>query len=416
MKSIKKICIVFICIVFAMGQSTVQGVNDIDGDLYALSAVLMDGESGRILYEKDGYTARPMASTTKIMTCIIALEYGDLDSVVTVSKYAASMPDVQLNIKEGQTFVLRDLLYSLMLESHNDTAVVIAEGVAGSVEEFAKLMNDKAKTLGCKDTYFITPNGLDASEGEGNDEKIHSTTAADLARIMSYCITNDTFLEITRIGEYTFTDKKIDEAGGIVNGSNNYKVINRNTLLKNMDGLISGKTGFTSLAGYCYVCAFENEGRTYIVALLGCGWPNNKNYKWADTKKLLKYGMDNYNLKELFIDNISLPRVRVDDGVYGNYYDFGVNGIASDNWVYVDTYMDKGTLKALVNAEEQIKPTIHVKKAIKAPVKKGQVIGNVKYVLGNGIEREYKIRIAKDISKRDYTWSFGVVFMRFILH
>ena len=416
MKIIKKICIGFICIILVMRRSTVLGVDEIDNELYALSAVLLDGESGRVLYEKNGDVARPMASTTKIMTCIIALEYGDLDSIVTVSKYAASMPDVQMNIKEGQRFVLSDLLYSLMLESHNDTAVVIAEGVAGSVEEFAKLMNDKAKKLGCDDTYFITPNGLDASQGVGADEKIHSTTATDLARIMNYCITNDTFLEITRTQEYTFTDKKIDETGGLVNGNNNYKVINRNTLLKSMDGLISGKTGFTALAGYCYVCAFENEGRTYIVALLGCGWPNNKNYKWADTKKLLKYGMENYNLKELSIDDISLPKVRVEDGVYGNYYDFGVNGIASDDWVDVNTYMDKGTLKALVNTEEQIKPVIKIKKGIKAPVKKGQVIGNVKYVLGDGTLREYKIRIAKDVAKKDYTWSFGVVFMRFVLH
>ena len=416
MKNAKKIFILIICIMCALTGSTVLAVDAMDGGLYALSAVLMDGESGRILYEKEGSVIRPMASTTKIMTCIIALEYGDINSVVTVSKYAASMPDVQLNIKEGQQFVLKDLLYSLMLESHNDTAVVIAEGVAGSVEEFAKLMNDKGRQLGCKDTYFITPNGLDASENIDGEEKIHSTTAADLAKIMRYCIKNDIFLEITRTGQKTFYDKKIDDAGNLVNGSSSYNVVNRNALLKNLDGLISGKTGFTNDAGYCYVCAYENNGRTYIVALLGCGWPNNKNYKWMDTKKLLKYGADNYQLKELFIDNINLPSVDVLNGVYGEYYDFGVNGISNNYRINVDTYMDKGSIKALLSEEEQIEPIINIKKTIEAPVKKGQVIGNVRYILGDGLEKEYKIRIAKDIDKKDYIWSFGVVFMRFILH
>lgn len=416
MKNAKKICILIICIMCALTGSTVLAVDIIDGGLYALSAVLMDGESGRILYEKEGYTIRPMASTTKIMTCIIALEYGDINSVVTVSKYAASMPDVQLNIKEGQQFVLKDLLYSLMLESHNDTAVVIAEGVAGSVEEFANLMNKKGTELGCKDTYFITPNGLDASKNIDGKEKLHSTTAADLAKIMRYCIKNDTFLEITRTGQKTFYDKKLDEAGSLVNGSSCYNVVNRNTLLKNLDGMISGKTGFTNDAGYCYVCAYENDGRTYIVALLGCGWPNNKNYKWEDTKKLLKYGTDNYQLKELFTDEIDLPSVGVLNGVYGEYYDFGVKGISNNYKINVDTYMDRGSIKALLSEEEQIKPIINIKKTVEAPVKKGQVIGKVRYILGNGLEKEYKIRIANDIAKKDYTWSFGVVFMRFILH
>lgn len=416
MKKLMKICLIIVCVVCIITGSSVGAVDDIEGSLYAMSAVLMDGDSGRILYEKEGYTVRPMASTTKIMTCIIALEYGDLSSIVTVSKYAASMPDVQLNIKEGQKFILKDLLYSLMLESHNDVAVVIAEAVAGSVEEFAKLMNDKAKELGCNDTYFITPNGLDASKGDGEEKKVHSTTAADLAKIMNYCIKNEEFLKITRTEKYKFNDKKVDKLGNVTNGISSYNVTNRNTLLKNMDGLISGKTGFTADAGYCYVCAYENEGRTYIVALLGCGWPNNKNYKWIDTKKLLKYGTENYSLKELFVDNIDLPKIKITNGVCGDYYDFGVNGIASDDIVYVDTYMDKGSIKALVNNEEQIIPVVTIKKSVKAPVKRGQVVGSVKYVVGNGVEREYKIRISKSIAKKDYIWSFGVVFMRFVLH
>ena len=161
--------------------------------LYAQGAVLMDAKSGRVLYSKNGEEQLPMASTTKIMTLIVTLERANLDDIVTVSSYAASMPNVQLHIREGEQYRLRDLLYSLMLESHNDSAVAIAEHVGGSVEEFAVLMNQKAQEIGCKDTWFITPNGLDAtaeySNAVGEKElKNHSTTAKDLARIMAYCV------------------------------------------------------------------------------------------------------------------------------------------------------------------------------------------------------------------------------------
>ena len=161
--------------------------------LYAKSAVLMDAASGRVLYSKNGDEQLPMASTTKIMTLILTLERADLDDTVTVSAYAASMPDVQLNIREGEQYRLKDLLYSLMLESHNDSAVAIAEHVGGSVEEFAAMMNQKAREIGCTNTWFITPNGLDATaeytNAQGEKEtRTHVTTAEDLARIMSYCI------------------------------------------------------------------------------------------------------------------------------------------------------------------------------------------------------------------------------------
>ena len=135
--------------------------------LYAKAAVLMDADSGRILYEKNGHQAMANASTTKILTCIIALENCDLDSEVTVSTLAASQPKVHLGMREGQKFYLKDLLYGLMLESYNDCAVAIAEHIAGTTGAFAKLMNDKAEEIGCEDSYFITPNGLDAKNENG---------------------------------------------------------------------------------------------------------------------------------------------------------------------------------------------------------------------------------------------------------
>ena len=252
-----------------------------DENLYALSAVLMDGENGRVLYGKEAYKGRPNASTTKVMTCILALELAKGDDYVQVSENAASQPQTRLGMREGQQFYLEDLLYSLMLKSHNDSAVAIAEHIGGSVEGFAEKMNEKAKELGCKDTHFVTPNGLDG-EDEGG---IHHTTARDLALIMAYAIKNATFVHITQTRDYTFTD---------ISGKKHYSVHNTNAFLDMETGVISGKTGFTSDAGYCYVCAVRQDERLFIVALLGCGWPGNKNYKWSDTKKLLSYGRENY--------------------------------------------------------------------------------------------------------------------------
>ena len=136
-------------------------------NLHALSAVLMDAKSGRVLFSKEGEVMRPMASTTKILTCILALEEGNLEDEVSVSERAAVQPAVHLQMREGQTFYLKDLLYSLMLESHNDTAVAIAEHIGGSVEGFAEKMNAKAHALGCENSYFITPNGLDEEDENG---------------------------------------------------------------------------------------------------------------------------------------------------------------------------------------------------------------------------------------------------------
>ena len=274
-----------------------------DENLYALSAVLMDGENGRVLYGKEAYKGRPNASTTKVMTCILALELAKGDDYVQVSGNAASQPQTRLGMREGQQFYLEDLLYSLMLKSHNDSAVAIAEHIGGSVEGFAEKMNEKAKELGCKDTHFVTPNGLDG-EDEGG---IHHTTARDLALIMAYAIKNATFVHITQTRDYTFTD---------ISGKRHYSVHNTNAFLDMETGVISGKTGFTGNAGYCYVCAVRQDERLFIVALLGCGWPGNKNYKWSDTRKLLSYGRENYQYVML-PEFPQLPEISVTEAAPG---------------------------------------------------------------------------------------------------
>ena len=368
--------------------------------LYAQSAVLMDAESGRVLYEKNGTKVLAMASTTKIMTCILALEKGDMKAIVTASKEAWSQPKVHLGMKEGEQFYLKDLLYSLMLESHNDSAVAIAETIEGTTKDFAKLMNQKAKEIGCKNTYFVTPNGLDNSDDLGT----HSTTAKDLALIMRYCILHspkkESFLKITQTPKYTFSN---------LEGKRTYQCYNRNSFLTMMEGVISGKTGYTGKAGYCYVGALEREGRMFIVSLLACGWPNNKNYKWKDAKELLEYALENYQYYNIG-ETIQLPALHVKNGI-------PANGSAYDK-SYVNLEIKKGNdkqLEVLLRADEKVEVKTSLKNGIEAPVKKGEKVGKVIYILNGDILAEYPIVTKEKIQKKNMAWCFVQIAKTFFL-
>ncbi|MDE6434108.1 MAG: D-alanyl-D-alanine carboxypeptidase, partial [Lachnospiraceae bacterium] len=275
-----------------------EGKTDNISQLNARYALLMDAANCRVLYEKNGYEQAPMASTTKIMTLIIALENGNLDDIVTVSSYAAKMPKVHLGMKAKEQYRLRDLLYSLMLESHNDTAVAIAEHIGGTVEGFAALMNEKAQELGAYQTHFVTPNGLDA---EG-----HYTTAYDLALIASYAIQNETFLEIIKTPSHSFHEQTTGR---------NFTVHNKDRFLNSYSGAIGIKTGFTGKAGYCFVGAAKREEKQFVSVVLASGWPPNKNYKWKDTKALMNYGMDYFNKKEILAEGTTFQQIPVLDSI-----------------------------------------------------------------------------------------------------
>ena len=376
-------------LVFAEEQNVQEQPQEADASrqpefsLYAKSAVLMDGESGRILYEKNGYEHMPNASTTKIMTCILALEEGDLESEVKVSSYAASMPQVRLGMSKDDSFRLKDLLYSLMLESHNDSAVAIAEHIGGSVEGFAAKMNQKASELGCKDTYFITPNGLDASDGTG----VHGTTAEDLARIMSYCIQNREFLEITRTPSYQFSN---------LAGTRHYNCNNHNAFLQMMEGALSGKTGFTGNAGYCYVGALQREDRTFIVALLACGWPNHKTWKWADTKELMNYGLEHYHCEDVYEYDREFPNVTVEEAEpeNGRLY----------QEVTIPLLVKEEKIRVLKRTDEEVRTIYEIPEKVKAPVREGQQLGRVTYYLGERQIGEVPIYAAKAAKKLQPSW------------
>lgn len=360
-------------------------VNAVPEKLYSLSAVLMDAGSGRVLYEKNGDDPRANASTTKVLTCILALENGAGDDYVEVSARAAGQPDVQLNMQEGEQYYLEDLLYSLMLESHNDTAVAIAEHIGGSVEGFARMMNEKAAEIGCTDTHFVTPNGLDDEDSGG----IHHTTAHDLAFIMRYAIRSTTFLKITETREYTFSD---------LSGKRQFTVHNANALLDMTDGVLSGKTGFTFDAGYCYVCAVQRDGKTFIISLLGCGWPNNKTYKWKDTMTLLDYGNENFSYRTYWQEP-KLPRLTVSNGIQsgrGLWEDAVLDGVIS-----VDD--EEKNRKFLLGNDEHIECRVTMKENLAAPVKKGEQLGRVEFLLnGENVVASYPVTAAENVEERTY--------------
>ena len=359
--------------------------------LYAQSAVLMDADSGRVLFEKNGTDVKAMASTTKIMTCVLALENGDENAVVTFSENAQKQPQVHLGASAGEQFYLNDLLHSLMLESHNDSAVAIAEVISGDVKSFAGLMNQKAKEIGCENTYFITPNGLDASDENGT----HSTTAVDLARIMSYCIMDspqkERFLEITQTAQYSFSN---------LAGSRTYSCTNHNSFLSMMDEAISGKTGYTADAGYCYVGAVESEGRTFVVALLACGWPNNKTYKWADMKKIVAYGMENYQYQEVdsFPETQSIP---VLNGIPQSGNLFGEAVVATEEDIPAEE-----KFSVLVHQEEALEVQVNQEEVLKAPVAEGEAVGEVVYTLNGEKVAVYPIVTTESVKERDFSWTF----------
>lgn len=378
--------------------------------LYATAAVLMDADTGRVLYGKNAEAFMSNASTTKILTCIVALENASLDEVVETSAYAASMPKVKLYIQAGEHYKLEDLLYSLMLESHNDSAVAIAEHVGGSMEGFAKMMNEKAAAIGCKNTWFITPNGLDATQTitdtAGNEiELSHGTTAEDLAKIMAYCAFEspaaETFLQITRTSSYSFTNEE----------GRSFSCTNHNAFLTMMDGALTGKTGFTNKAGYCYVGALERDGKRFTIALLACGWPNNKTYKWADSKTLFSYGLENYvyhSVNEVSYDKTILSPIPVENGQTDKLEQIAYAEVAVKN--EAATY--EGILLA---ADEKIEVLTEVEKTLTAPVEEGAQVGSIRYMVGDVCLKEEKIVVQDAVREIDFFWCIHLMIQKYVL-
>lgn len=321
----------------------VQAQEPEEDQLHAGSAVVMEAESGRILYEKNGNEKRAMASTTKIMTLLVALEYGDFEAPVRVSERAAGQPKVNMNMKAGETFRLKDLLYAMMLVSYNDAAMAVAEAVGGSCEEFCYLMNLKAKELGACQTHFSTPNGLDAED--------HYSTAVDMALIARAALQDPEAMEIMQTISYTIQQDEVN--------SRSVSLQNKNPLLSSYTAAIGGKTGFTSKAGLCLVGMAEKDGVQLISVVLGSGWPPHSNYRVSDTLKLFQYGYADFS------------RRSIDMAALDEHLSVEVSGGFQ---TAVGTKLE-GELSYYMKAEEEITVFYDLPYVVKAPVEKGQVLG-----------------------------------------
>ncbi len=262
----RKAVVIFILIfAFAFTSKAVSAP-----EVSAVGAVLIDADTHEILYEKNAYERRSMASTTKIMTGLIAVESGRYNDTVTV-KSKPYVEGTAIGFEEGDTLTVKDLCYAMLLESGNDAALLIARFFSGSEEEFSVLMNEKAAKLGMKNTNFVTASGLDADE--------HYTTAYDMALLGSYAVKNSVFREICSTKSYT---------ANYIEPQKSRYFSNHNRLLTSCEGVIGIKTGFTKKSGRCLVSACERMGKTLVAVTLNA--PDD----WNDHKKLYDYGFSLY--------------------------------------------------------------------------------------------------------------------------
>ncbi len=236
------------------------------GVIKSRAALTVDASTGEILYSKNSNWRLPPASTTKLMTAIVAIENEDLSKMVTISKKASRTAPTKAGFKKGDQITIEGLLYAALLGSANDAAVALAEAVSGSEQQFVSLMNEKARSIGAEDTKFINSSGLPA--------KGQFTTALDLAKILNYALGIPKLREIIGTPEAKITTEK-----GKV-----FHIKSTDKLLWWDDKIIGGKTGYTNQAGHCFVCAAQGDGKTILVAILGS--PSRKTL-WRETKSLV---------------------------------------------------------------------------------------------------------------------------------
>ena len=306
----------------------------------AKGAVLIDADSGRILFAQNADAMLPEASCTKIMTALLAVENCALTENVTAGKNAYGVPGTSIYLSEGETLTMEQMLYGLMLRSGNDAAVAIAEHVSGSVPAFAELANARAAQLNA-DAHFVNPHGLDADG--------HRASALGLARIMREALKHDEFRTITG------TKRKIIPWVG-----NEYSRVleNKNRLLSTYEGATGGKTGFTSKAGRCLVFSAERDGLELIGVVLNC-------YTWFDTATvMLDYGFDNYRMERALEPGQEAAQVTVLGGERAS-----VRAIAAEE------------LSGAVKIGKAVSVEVDTS-ALTAPVQAGQVIGTARLVSG----------------------------------
>lgn len=330
-----------ILIIFVLSSSLVYGKDKKINQprLNCHAAIVIDQNSGRVLYGKDENKILPMASTTKIITAIVAIENGNLKDKVTISKEAASVRGSTAKFKEGEIVSLEELIYGLMMKSGNDAAVAISEHIGkGEVENFIELMNKKVLEIGLYNTHFVTPHGLDADT--------HQTTAEDLAKVTAYALKNETFQKVSSCKEISS-----GESGAF---SKSYNNINKFLFkLPDADGV---KTGYTGNAGKCLVASVYNKHSRYIAVTLNSG------DRWKDCENLVEYAKENYEYKKVEVDETKLNPIKV-----VNRKDLDIVPKVEKE-IYIPILKDKS---------ENMASEVQIGSVITTPIKEGDCVGNL---------------------------------------
>ena len=329
------IALFLIVILLAIYTTVIFSANELS--LSSKSAALYEPSTGSFLYLKNADIKLPMASTTKIMTAIVAIENSDLNKKITVDDRAIGTEGSSLYLKHGEKITMSDLLYGLMLRSANDAAEAIAYAISGSIDSFADLMNETAENIGLSSTHFTNPHGL--------DDEDHYTTARELALISAYALKNETFSKIVSTKKAVITSDNNDSR----------LVVNHNKLLNLYDGAIGVKTGFTKKCGRCLVGAAIRDGLTMISVTINA--PDD----WSDHEKLLDFGFSKLEYKKI-----------VSSGEY--IYNVPVLN-SSKEFITVKNEDEYGMVKSKGSPDPKIE--IKLSRYFSAPIKSGDKMGEI---------------------------------------
>lgn len=360
LKKLLKINLICIFIFILCAQVTFASELNISSE----SAIVIEQNTGRILYLKNMNKEREMASTTKIMTTIVAIEIGNLDEVVTVSENAAGIEGSSIYLEANEQLTLEELLYGLMLRSGNDAAYAIAEHIGGgNVENFIDMMNRKAKEIGANNTHFMNPHGL---HHEG-----HYTTAYDLAKITAYAMKNETFKKIVSTKKKTISWP---------NHEWNRSLTNKNKMLWNYEGGNGVKTGYTTDAGKCLVSSALRNNMQLIGVVL------KSNDIWKDSTTILDYAFDHYEPYKVVLKDEYLKSIPVKEGVKDR----------------ISTYCKKDiTIPIRKEEKDKIKVKINLPEQMQSPIIREQIVGKLEVYIGNEKVDSTNIYVKDSIGKKN---------------
>lgn len=392
---IKKICIcLFLLIILNIILLPCVNADETNApDIDSPAAILMDLNTGKILYEKNINEKMYPASLTKVMTAIVVLENCDLNEIATVSYDAVmslSYGYVTANLQIGEELTIEQLLYVLMVGSSNDAAIVLAEHVAGSIEDFSKLMNEKAIELGCTSTNFVNPNGV-------HDEN-HYSTAYDLALIARYAMQNETFRTLVSTTYYELPiTNKYDKEDRFFTTTNSLLRSYDTYYYKYATGI---KTGFTTPAGNCLIASASKDNLELITVVLGASQNDDgQSQRYLDTISLFEYGYQTYTLKEVIKSGGIVQTVNIKNATSDTKQ---LDAVVSNDVYVLIKQSDK---------DNTILPQVNLNDNLKAPIEKGEVIGSVTYTV-EGINYTEDLLASNEVKKsKTFIIVLGLIFI-----